>query len=64
VSESAGFALGQFVAASQWDALPLALRQEANRSLLNFVGSALGVANTPPVEMAVRVLTPLSGADR
>jgi 2-methylcitrate dehydratase PrpD len=64
VSESAGFALGQFGAASQWDALPLALRQEAKRSLLNFVGNALGVANTPPVEMAVRVLTPLSGADR
>jgi 2-methylcitrate dehydratase PrpD len=40
------------------------LRQEAKRSLLNFVGCALGVANTSPIEMAMRVLTPLSGADR
>ena len=62
-----GFAsagLGSFVAATQWDALLPELRHEAKRSLLNFIGCALGVANTPPVEMAVRVLTPLSGAER
>ena len=46
------------------NALPAELRHEAKRSLLNFVGCALGVANTPPIEMAMRVLTPLSGADR
>jgi 2-methylcitrate dehydratase PrpD len=56
--------LGQFVAASRWDALPPSLRHEAKRSLLNFVGCALGVAHMPPIDMAMRVLEPLSGADR
>src|SRR5580693_5774334 len=59
-----GERLGQFVTASRWDALPQSLRHEAKRSLLNFVGCALGVAHTPPIDMAMRVLTPLSGADR
>ena len=56
--------LGQFVAASRWDVLPLSLRHEAKRSLLNFVGCALGVAHTLPIDMAMRVLESLSGADR
>jgi 2-methylcitrate dehydratase PrpD len=56
--------LGQFVALSRWDALPQSLRHEAKRSLLNFVGCALGVARTVPIDMAMRVLEPLSGADR
>ena len=56
--------LGQFVAASRWDALPAALRHEGKRSLLNFLGCALGVARTPPIDMAMRVLAPLSGAER
>ena len=59
-----GARLGQFVAASRWDDLPPALRHEGRRSLLNFLGCALGVAHTPPVGMAVRTLLPLSGADR
>ena len=52
-----GERLGQFVAASRWHALPQALRREGKRSLLNFIGCALGVASTPPIEMAMRVLT-------
>ena len=56
--------LGRFAAESQWDALPDAVRHEAKRSLLNFVGGALGVAHTPPIDMAMRVLVPLSGAER
>jgi len=56
--------LGRFVAASRWDALSPALRHEGRRSLLNFVGCALGVARTPPIDMAMRVLLPLSGAER
>ena len=59
-----GARLGNFVAGSHWDDLPEALRHEARRSLLNFIGCALGVARTPPIEMAMRVLLPLSGADR
>lgn len=67
LSPEGGFAcahLGRFVADSRWDDLPEPLRHEGRRSLLNFAGCALGVARTPPVEMALRVLTPLSGADR
>jgi 2-methylcitrate dehydratase PrpD len=56
--------LGRFVAASNWDAVPDPVRHEGRRSLLNVIGCALGVAHTPPIEMALRVLTPLSGADR
>ncbi len=63
-SRFVGERLGDFVAASRWDALPPTLRHEAKRSLLNFIGCALGVAQTPPIEMAMRVLLPLSGADR
>jgi 2-methylcitrate dehydratase PrpD len=60
----AGEHLARFVAASRWDALPHAVRHEGKRSLLNFIGCALGVARTPPIEMALRVLLPLSGGDR
>src|ERR1700712_4853221 len=56
--------LGQFIAASSWDAVPEAVRQEGKRSLLNFIGCALGVAHSPPIEMALRVLLPLSGPER
>jgi len=60
----AGERLGHFVAASRWEDLPHSLRHEGQRSLLNFLGCALGVANTPPIEMAMRVLLPLSGVDQ
>jgi 2-methylcitrate dehydratase PrpD len=62
-----GFAaeqLGRFVAESRWDALPQGLRHEAKRSLLNFIGGAIGVGNTAPIDMAMRVLVPLSGIER
>jgi 2-methylcitrate dehydratase PrpD len=60
----AGERLGQFVAASQWEALPHAVRHEGKRSLLNFIGCAIGVAHAAPIEMALRVLLPLSGENR
>jgi 2-methylcitrate dehydratase PrpD len=56
--------LGGFVAASGWAELPHAVRHEGKRSLLNFIGCALGVANAAPIEMALRVLLPLSGENR
>ena len=40
----AGEALGAFVAASRWAEIGPALRHEAERSLLNFFGCALGAA--------------------
>ena len=48
----AGERLAQLVAASYWDELPPALRHEGKRSVLNFIGCALGVAHAPPIEMA------------
>src|SRR6201997_1140059 len=56
--------LAELVAAAQWDAVPQSVRHEGKRSLLNFLGCALGVARTPPIEMALRVLLPLSGESR
>ena len=60
----AGEGLAEFVAMSHWDAVPQSVRHEGKRSLLNFLGCALGVAHTPPIEMALRVLLPLSGERR
>ena len=56
--------LARFVAQSRWDDLPNELRHEGKRSLLNFIGCALGVAHSAAIEMALRVLLPLSGSDR
>jgi 2-methylcitrate dehydratase PrpD len=44
--------------------LPHDVRHEGKRSLLNFIGCALGVAHAAPIEMALRVLLPLSGESR
>ena len=60
----AGEQLAQFVVSSHWDSVPEPVRLEGKRSLLNFFGCAIGVAHDPAVEMALRVLLPLSGADR
>src|SRR5690242_19166076 len=59
-----GERIGQFVRASHWHSLPQALRHEGKRSVLNFIGCAIGVASAPPIETAMRVLTRLSGAER
>jgi 2-methylcitrate dehydratase PrpD len=47
--------LAAFVAATAWTDLSAELRHEAKRSLLNFIGCALGVAADPCVEAALRV---------
>ncbi|SHJ20461.1 2-methylcitrate dehydratase PrpD [Roseomonas rosea] len=60
----AGEALGAFVATSRWDRIEPPLRHEATRSLLNFFGGALGVAQDPAVETAARVMAPFSGSQR
>lgn len=61
---TATLALGHFVAESAWVGLPEGLRHQGRRSLLNSVGCALGVARSAPVDMAVKTLLPLSGAER
>src|SRR5215207_2281511 len=63
-SRFAGEVLGGFVAASSWADIGESLRHEAKRSLLNFLGCALGVANDPAVEGAIRVMSPFSGQER
>jgi 2-methylcitrate dehydratase PrpD len=60
----AGERLAEFVTTSHWESVPQQVRHEGKRSLLNFLGCALGVARTPPIEMALRVLLPLSGEGR
>ena len=61
-ADSASERLGRFVAETKWKDLPAAPRREAKRSLLNFLGCALGVARGAPVEMAVRVLEQFTGS--
>jgi MmgE/PrpD N-terminal domain len=60
----AGDRLAHFVAASNWDELTQEVRHEGRRSLLNFIGGALGVAHAPSIEMALRVLEPFSAPKR
>ena len=56
--------LGHFIATSQWDDLPQPVRVEGKRSLLNFIGCAIGSARSQPVEAAIGVLMRFSGAER
>jgi len=57
----AAVALARFAIGTRWEELPGNVRHEAKRSLLNFVGCALGVPRDPAVEAAVRVLMPFCG---
>lgn len=54
--------LANFASAIRPGDLPPKVAHEAKRSLLNFIGTAIGVAYTPVVETAVRVLEPFSGS--
>ena len=48
--------LAQFIAGSQWEAIPPEVRREGVRGLLNFVGCALGGAQDEAMGIAVKVL--------
>jgi 2-methylcitrate dehydratase PrpD len=63
-NDPVGETLGRFVARSAWSDIGPSLRHEAKRSLLNFVGGALGVAQTPPIATIMRVLDALGGPAR
>jgi 2-methylcitrate dehydratase PrpD len=54
-----GEMLGRFVAEASWSDVASQVH-EAKRSLLNFFGTALGSANDPVVDTAIRVLRPFS----
>jgi 2-methylcitrate dehydratase PrpD len=63
-AEELGDRLTAFIAATSWEHLPPKLRHEAKRAILNFFGTALGVAHDPAVATAVRVLQPFAGPAR
>jgi 2-methylcitrate dehydratase PrpD len=53
--------LARFIAHSRWDDIPQAVRHEAKRTLLNFLGCALGGCRDPAVEHALAVLREFCG---
>ena len=54
-------ALAEFVAGSRWEDVPASVRHEGVRSLLNFVGCALGGCRDEAVGLAAKVLAPYFG---
>jgi 2-methylcitrate dehydratase PrpD len=50
-----------FLAESQWQDIPDHVRHEANRTIVNFVGTALGGCRDEAVELAMRALDPFFG---
>jgi 2-methylcitrate dehydratase PrpD len=54
--------LARWVVSSRYDDLPAPVRAEAARTLLNWVGSALGGSRHETVDIAVSALGPFSGA--
>ena len=55
-------ALARFVARSRWEDVPAPVRHQAKRTLLNFLGCALGGCRDPALEHALAVLRGFSGA--
>jgi 2-methylcitrate dehydratase PrpD len=53
--------LARFIAESRWDDIPAPVRHEAKRTLLNFLGTALGGCRDEAIEHLVAVLAPLAG---
>jgi 2-methylcitrate dehydratase PrpD len=53
--------LAQFVVASTWQDIPTEARREARRTVVNFVGAALGGCRDVAVELALRALGPFFG---
>ena len=54
-------ALARYVVATRWEDIPLAVRHQAKRSLINFFAVALAGCRTGPVEIALRSLAEFSG---
>ncbi len=53
--------LARFVAESRWSDIPPAMRHEAKRALLNWMGCALGGCRDDTVERALAAFDPFSG---
>jgi 2-methylcitrate dehydratase PrpD len=58
---SATARLARFIAASSWADVPDSVRHDAKRSLLNWLGCAIGGSNAPSVELAIESLAAFSG---
>src|SRR5437588_1839790 len=56
--------LAEFLVASRWRDIPAVVRHEGVRSLLNFVGGALGGCRDEAMNLAARVLAPYFGASQ
>lgn len=56
--------LAQFVVGSRWADLGLTVCHAAKRSLLNFLGCAIGSAGLPAIDTLVEVLRPVAGPGR
>jgi 2-methylcitrate dehydratase PrpD len=54
--------LAQFLVESRWSDIPAAVRHEAKRTIMNFVGTALGGCGDIAVELAIRALGPFFGS--
>ena len=54
--------LAEYLVNSRWDDIPQDVRHEAARSLVNYLGCALGGSGDSAVSTAIRALSPFSGA--
>ena len=54
--------MAEYIVESRWDDIPADVRHEAARSLVNYLGCALGGCNDPAVTTAIRALGPYSGS--
>jgi 2-methylcitrate dehydratase PrpD len=53
--------LSSYIVSSRYEDIPQDVRHEAARSLVNYLGCALGGSVDPAVDTAIRALTPFSG---
>ncbi len=53
--------LARFIATSGWADVPDSVRHDAKRSLLNWLGCAIGGSNAPSVDLAIESLATFSG---
>ena len=54
-------ALAEYVTHSTYEAIPRAIRDEAKRAIVNYLGCALGGAVEPALDVAIKTLAPYSG---
>jgi 2-methylcitrate dehydratase PrpD len=54
--------LAQFLVESQWKEIPANVRHEAKRSVMNFIGTAIGGCRDEAVAVALQALAPFFGA--